>query len=108
MKNHQCLFCMINKLMALMLSANFGNFAIVLKMPDKKLAILSMIESILQFMNDYNTRVCQPGQLQRLMVGVVQGRLPGVNIDGVDFLTKINGDLALDLFLKDQKRKRHR
>ena len=72
---------------------------------DKKLAILSMIESILQFMNDYNTRVCQPGQLQRLMVGVVQGRLPGVNIDGVDFLTKINGDLALDLFLKDQKRK---
>ena len=39
---------------------------------DKQLAISSMIESILEFMNKDNTRVCQPGQLQRLMIGVVQ------------------------------------
>ena len=50
-------------------------------------------------------RVCQPGQLQRLMVGVVQGRIPEVNIDGVDFQTKKNGDESLALFFKDQRRK---
>ena len=78
-------------------------FAIALKIPMTN-ACYFFNDDILEFMVK-NTRVCQPGQLQRLMIGVVQGRIPGVNIDGVDFQTKKNGDESLTLFFKDQRRK---
>ena len=68
---------------------------------EKRLAIHSMIENILECMNGDNNRVCQPGQLQRLMVGVVQGRLDGVNIDNIECNTKLDGKKSLSLFFQN-------
>ena len=65
---------------------------------------ISMVESICDFRDtSIKVSVCQSGQLQRLMVGVVQGRIPEVNIDGVDFETKKNGDESLSLFFENKE-----
>jgi hypothetical protein len=48
-------------------------------------------------------RVCNQGKTQRLAVAVLQGRLAGVNIDGLDLLTP--ADLQREFFSNEQNQK---
>ncbi|KAG6559119.1 hypothetical protein RHABOEDO_001749 [Candidatus Rhabdochlamydia oedothoracis] len=59
-------------------------------------ALTSMISALSDSYNDCNTRVCNQGKTQRLVVAVLQGRLPGVNIEG-DVIS-ITTEAAMEMF----------
>lgn len=48
---------------------------------DKQTAIDSFIYALKDSFNENHERVCNPGKVQRLFIGVLQGRLQGVQID---------------------------
>ncbi len=41
----------------------------------------SMVSGLKDSYDEFMGKVCNPGKVQRLVVGVLQGRLPGVNIE---------------------------
>ncbi|PIZ33122.1 MAG: hypothetical protein COY39_03490 [Alphaproteobacteria bacterium CG_4_10_14_0_8_um_filter_37_21] len=57
---------------------------------DQKNAKLSLMSGLADSIETDGLIVCNPGKLQRMIIGVLQGRLPGVNIDKLDFKTPLD------------------
>lgn len=79
---------------------------------DKGMAKESLSLALADSINGYGRLVCNPGKVQRIMVGVLQGRLDGVNIDGMAYdldeeeQDKLTADDAVKAFFRDEKKQK--
>jgi hypothetical protein len=64
---------------------------------DRDNAKLSIIQALHDSFNHDGSRVCNQGKTQRLVAGVLQGRLPGVNIEGHE-LGQVTKQQAVQMF----------
>jgi hypothetical protein len=63
---------------------------------DQTNAKSSMISALRKSYNDWGGRVCNPGKTHRLVIGVLQGRLAGVNVD--DVAMQVTVAQAIEMF----------
>ncbi|NDE82726.1 MAG: leucine-rich repeat domain-containing protein [Chlamydiia bacterium] len=69
--------------------ARLWTYASTLESPDDGCAKDAMISALASAFYADGSRVCDPGKTQRLIVAVLQGRLPGVNIDEAQTLNDL-------------------
>lgn len=50
----------------------------------RSLLLDSLTNSLVNCLEEDGHRVCPQGQMQRLMIGVLQGHIPGINVDGIE------------------------
>ncbi len=61
-------------------------------------ARLSMISALADSFDEHGFRVCNPGKAGRLVTGVLQGNVPGLVFDEVDYPNPITPEPALGIF----------
>ncbi|HSX14159.1 MAG TPA: hypothetical protein VLE96_07055 [Chlamydiales bacterium] len=68
---------------------------------EKENVVVSIVKALCQSIESDGHRVCNPGKVQRLVVGVLQGRLEGVDIDHLvlEDVTPVSTKQAIDMFM---------
>jgi hypothetical protein len=67
----------------------------------------SMVVALSECFDEFNSQVCNPGKVQRLCTRVLQGRLAGVDIDGISQHTpvaRITPQLITEMFFTEARR----
>ncbi|HSX37602.1 MAG TPA: hypothetical protein VLE95_02095 [Chlamydiales bacterium] len=74
---------------------------------EKENVLVSIVRALSQSIESDGHRVCNPGKVQRLIAGVLQGRLEGVNIDHLvlEDVTPVSTTDAIRVFMGDQRNK---
>ena len=78
---------------------------------EKDLAKESLFAALADSVNDYGRLVCNPGKIQRIIQRVLQGRLAGVNVDGMRFEIEegeeepLSGEEAIREFFNNEERR---
>lgn len=72
--------------------------------PDRTNAQIGFLNSVPKACNEQGHPVCGPGRVQHIAVAVLNGRLKGVNIDGVD--QTISTSLAIGMFFGAKQHQR--